>query len=79
MYQDNSSTDKYAHIQYYSHGAEIIFRETAHPYGLFLLDECHDVPLESIIQKVNIYELDPTQDEPLVTAKDNIYLTRFVF
>lgn len=75
MFQDASSTDKHAHIQYYSHGADTILRETAHPYGLFLIDDCISVPLESIYQKFNIRELEPTQDEPEVTGKDNVYLT----
>ncbi|KIP09557.1 hypothetical protein PHLGIDRAFT_116344 [Phlebiopsis gigantea 11061_1 CR5-6] len=75
MYQDVSSTDKWAHVQYYEHGASIILRETAHPYQLFLIDDCENIDLESIYQKINIYQLDSTEDEPSVTKKDNVYLT----
>jgi DNA (cytosine-5)-methyltransferase 1 len=69
-----------AHVQYYSHGAATILRETAHPYSLFLLeDECIDIDLSAIYQKVNVRVLQPGEDEPLITKEDNVYFTRFSF
>ena len=66
-----------AHVQYYSHGAGTLLRETAHPYSLYLSDECDNIPLASIYQKVNVRVLPPGEDEPLVTEEDNIYLSGY--
>lgn len=66
-----------AHVQYYSHGAQTILNETAHPYSLFLLDECMDIELDAIYQKVNVRRLQPGEDEPIVTKADNVYFSGY--
>lgn len=75
MFQVEDTNDKRAHVQWYSHGAELILRETAPDYGLYLLDECMDISLDSVYQKCNLRVLKPTEDEPIVGPKDNIYFT----
>lgn len=79
MYEEpNTNGYQMAHVQYYSHGAEIILKGMAHPYGLFLVDECMDIHLDSIYSKVNVRTLDPAEDEPLIEEEDNLYFTGYV-
>lgn len=56
---------KMFHAQWYQHGAYTLLQETAHPQGLFLINECEDQPLECIYQKCNLQVLKARDDESL--------------
>lgn len=58
---------KMFHGQWFQHGAQILLQELAHPQGLFLIDECEDLPVDVIYQKANVQELQLTEDEPAYT------------
>lgn len=53
-----------AHVRWYEHGSKTLLQETAHPYGLFAIAECNDIPLESILGRCDIIRLKPGDEEP---------------
>ncbi|KDQ61172.1 hypothetical protein JAAARDRAFT_173758 [Jaapia argillacea MUCL 33604] len=53
------------HVQWYQHGSQTLLQELAHVNSLFLIDECQDLPLDSIYSKVYVRELDANEVEPL--------------
>lgn len=66
------------HAQWFQHGAQIMLQETAHPQGLFLLDECEDQPVDAIYRKANIRVLDATEEEPGMSSVHNNFFTGWV-
>ena len=64
---DDPHRSKMFHAQWYMHGAQIMLQEAAHPQGLFLVDECDDMPLDTIYQRANIRVLATTEHEPELT------------
>ena len=70
---------KFAHICWYQHGSQTLLQECAHDNGLFLTDECDDVPLESIYSHCNIFKLSPTDDQACIAPTNgNIFFTGYV-
>ncbi|KAF8495303.1 hypothetical protein JB92DRAFT_2993870 [Gautieria morchelliformis] len=58
------TTEPTAHVQWYEHGSRTILQETAHPYGLYSLAECTDIPLGSILGPCVVQHLKPGDEEP---------------
>jgi hypothetical protein len=46
--------EKYFHAQWYQPGSKLLLQETAHPRSLFPIDECDDIPLDSVYTKCSI-------------------------
>lgn len=59
-----SQIERVAHVQWYLDGAKTILQETAHPYGLFALAECADVPVGAILGRCTVQHLKPGDQEP---------------
>lgn len=61
MFEDRNRTTKLVipsfHGQWYYHGSKSVLHDLAHPRQLFPTDECHDNPLDIIVQKCNVVEL----------------------
>ena len=51
------------HAQWYQHGAFTLLQETAHPQGLFLIEECDNLHMGCIYQKCHIQALSTTENE----------------
>lgn len=51
------------HVRWFEHGARTVLAETAAPQALFLLDSCESIPVHSILQKIEVKELAPDEDE----------------
>ena len=69
MFEKNVSskqqaTEPTAHVQWYEHGSKTILQEIAHPYGLFALTECADIPIGSILGPCAVQHLKPGDEEP---------------
>lgn len=60
----NQATEPTAHVRWYEHGSRTILQETAHPYGLFALAECADIPVGSILGPCVVQHLKPGDEEP---------------
>ncbi|KAF8590035.1 S-adenosyl-L-methionine-dependent methyltransferase [Ramaria rubella] len=60
----NSQREPTFHVQWYEHGSRTILQETAHPYGLFALAECADIPVGSIFGSCSVQHLKPGDEEP---------------
>ncbi|KAJ7578378.1 S-adenosyl-L-methionine-dependent methyltransferase [Mycena floridula] len=56
---------KMFHCQWFTHGSKTLLQETAHPTGLYLLNECDSNPIASIYSKVDVKMLDVVDKEPL--------------
>jgi DNA (cytosine-5)-methyltransferase 1 len=56
--------ERTAHVQWYEHGCKTILQETAHPYGLFALPECADVPVGTILGRCIVRHMKPGDEEP---------------
>ena len=55
-----------------------MLQETAHPQGLYLIDECEEISLQTIYQKANVRTLGPEEDEPTTSPiTDNDFFTRY--
>jgi hypothetical protein len=79
FFEDKVTGDKMFHAQWYEHGSQTILQEVAHLCSLYLIDECDSHPLDSIIQKVNVRVLDPTEDEPMEVQHDQFFTGYFCF
>ncbi|KAK6978320.1 S-adenosyl-L-methionine-dependent methyltransferase [Favolaschia claudopus] len=55
---------KMSHVQWFIHGSRVL-GELGHPNELFLIDECDDIPVNSIIQKCSLYKLALGEDSAL--------------
>ncbi|KAK7007272.1 S-adenosyl-L-methionine-dependent methyltransferase [Favolaschia claudopus] len=55
---------KMAHVQWFMHGSRVL-GELGHPNELFLIDECDDIPVSSIIQKCSLHKLALGEDSAL--------------
>ncbi|CAL1705539.1 unnamed protein product [Somion occarium] len=62
---------QYAHCQWYQHGSQTLLQETAHPNGLFLIDECDNIELDAIYSKCNVLQLGATDDQSGFIPSDN--------
>jgi DNA-cytosine methyltransferase len=60
---DGNDGHSYAHVRWFDHGGETILGETAGPYELFLIDHCHDIPLGSVAQKIEVEYLGGTKSK----------------
>ncbi|TCD67280.1 hypothetical protein EIP91_000302 [Steccherinum ochraceum] len=69
------------HAQWYQAGVKTLLQQTAHPQELFLTNECHDVLLDCILQKCNLKELLPSDEEPApnLQYEENDFFTGQVF
>ncbi|KIM47705.1 hypothetical protein M413DRAFT_15837 [Hebeloma cylindrosporum] len=52
-----------AHVQWFNHGSQTVIRELAHPQELFLSNDCGQVNLHDIVDKVTVHM--GTQASPL--------------
>jgi DNA (cytosine-5)-methyltransferase 1 len=56
-----------AHVQWFNHGSQTLIRELAHPQELFLSNDCGQVNLNDIVDKVIVHighqESPPSQPE----------------
>ena len=79
QYMFESCGEKKFHAHWFQHGSQILLQETAHPQGLFLIDECDDLPLSCIYQKCNLRTLGRDEEEPPTecAADDNNFFTRY--
>ncbi|KAJ3542763.1 hypothetical protein NM688_g5941 [Phlebia brevispora] len=68
---------KMVHVQWFQHGAQILLQELAHPHGLFLINECQDLPLDVIYQKANVTEIHAVDEEPAETSEALGYFNNF--
>ena len=53
-----------AHVQWYEHGSKTILQETAHPYELFALAECADIPVGAILGSCAVKHIKPSDEKP---------------
>lgn len=67
-----------AHVQWYQHGSQILLQEVAHQNMLYLIDECDDINLGAIWQKVEVHTLAPTEDEPSHVSDGEVFFTGYV-
>lgn len=44
-----------AHVQWFNHGSQTIIQELAHPQELFLSNDCGQVNLHDIVDKVTVH------------------------
>ncbi|THH12028.1 hypothetical protein EW145_g289 [Phellinidium pouzarii] len=70
---------KLFHGRWFQHGSQTILAETANPQGLFLLDQCDSNPVSSIIQKIEIRQLNADDTEPIVLAEQDVGSSTFHF
>lgn len=68
---------KFFHGRWFEHGAKTILAETANPQGLFLTNECDDNLVSSILQKVEVRYLRPSEKEPVVIGEQDVGSSRF--
>ncbi|EJD02256.1 S-adenosyl-L-methionine-dependent methyltransferase, partial [Fomitiporia mediterranea MF3/22] len=68
---------KYFHIRWFEHGSRTILGETANPQALFLLDQCDDNPVETILQKISVRHLSVSDLEPLVISDNDVGSSSF--
>lgn len=68
------------HCRFLLHGSETLLQETSAPDELFLTNECADVRLSSVIDKVNVTYLEASRDEkPPQRKGPNDYFYRFFY
>ncbi|KAL5511284.1 hypothetical protein ACEPAH_4500 [Sanghuangporus vaninii] len=72
-----SRPEKYFHLRWFSHGSQTILGETSNPQALFLLDECDDNPVETILQKITVRQLGPGDLEPVVISDRDVGSSTF--
>lgn len=60
--------EKWFHGQWYQHGSQLLFQETAHPQGIYLLNECNDIKIDTIVRKCHFHDLGVDQDESAFKA-----------
>ncbi|KAG2218876.1 hypothetical protein INT45_003943 [Circinella minor] len=73
MYE-NQEGNKMFHSRFFSHGKETVLNELAGERELFLLDECSENHLESVMGKCNVQHLDANEREPAIfESKDYWY------
>ncbi|KAJ8455520.1 hypothetical protein ONZ45_g18926 [Pleurotus djamor] len=56
--------EKWAHYQWFSPGCKTMLQELAHPQSLYLLYECDDIPINSILKKCEVKTLVQEEKEP---------------
>jgi len=64
---------QFLHGQWLAHGSKTLLQEVAHLNGLFLMDSCDNVPLDSIIQKCKLHWLASDDMEPSEDALNRFY------
>lgn len=64
---------KYFHARWLQHGSQMLLQETAHPNGLFFLNECDDLPIECIYKRCGLHILQPGEPEPMDEPGDNFF------
>ncbi|KAK7025797.1 S-adenosyl-L-methionine-dependent methyltransferase, partial [Favolaschia claudopus] len=72
---------KMSHVQWFIHGSRVL-GELGHPNELFLIDECDDIPVNSIIQKCSLYKLALGEDSALKYEEGEFFgrsVSRFEF
>lgn len=77
-YGSKPVTRKYFHARWLQHGSQMLLQETAHPNGLFYLNECDDLPVECIYRRCNLRVLGPDEPEPIEEPSD-LFFARYVF
>ncbi|CAG8514276.1 1845_t:CDS:2, partial [Acaulospora colombiana] len=74
---DDPVDGKMYHSRFFSHGKETVLEEMAGPREIFLLNNCTDNPLETIVGKANVKRLKSEEDESFAFEDDNYYFYRF--
>ncbi|KAJ8522382.1 hypothetical protein ONZ45_g1036 [Pleurotus djamor] len=62
--------EKWAHCQWFSPGCKTMLQELAHPQSLYLLYECDDIPINSILKKCEVKTLVQEEKEPALGLHD---------
>ncbi|CAG8618202.1 1992_t:CDS:2, partial [Diversispora eburnea] len=74
---DDPKDGKMFHSRFFSHGRETVLEEMAGPREIFLLNNCTDNPLESIMGKANVKRLGSEEGELFTFDDDMYYFYRF--
>jgi hypothetical protein len=77
MFED-SSKRKMFHIRYFNHGKASFLEEFAGDRELFLLDNCADNELETVMGKAKVKRLDIDEDETFDFEDEHFYFYRSV-
>jgi len=77
MFED-SSKNKMFHSRFFNHGKAILLEEFAGDRELFLLDNCTDNGLESVMGKALVKRLDIDEDESFDFENEHFYFYRSV-
>jgi len=70
---------QFLHGQWLAHGSKTLLQEAAHSNGLFLMNTCDDVPLDSIVQKCNLHWLSADSTEPPEDALNRFYCSGLIW
>ncbi|KAI9318737.1 S-adenosyl-L-methionine-dependent methyltransferase [Dichotomocladium elegans] len=76
LFHDDSEGGFMFHARFFSHGRETVLGEFAGERELFLLDDCADNHLESVMGKCNIAHLEPDEREPTEFIDKNWWFYR---
>ncbi|RKO86769.1 BAH domain-containing protein, partial [Blyttiomyces helicus] len=66
-----------AHVRWFSHGDDTILHECAAPHELFLLNDCMDVELTTVMGKCQVTYLEVGAEEPKYTNEADKFFYRF--
>ncbi|OLL21656.1 DNA (cytosine-5)-methyltransferase 1 [Neolecta irregularis DAH-3] len=78
VYMWQEKNHKQFHVRWFIHGSDTVLQETAGPRELFLIDECDDNELDSIMGKIEVRLLDSVEPEPVISKK-NVFFYRFFY
>lgn len=54
LWEDVKGGEKCLHADWYCRGSDTVLGETSDPQELFIIDDCEDIPLDSIMKKVRV-------------------------
>lgn len=73
---DGPDADYQFHARFFSHGRETVLDELAGERELFLLDNCEDNDLYSVMGKANVIRMDGDIEEPTAFTKKDWWFYR---
>lgn len=78
MWQDVDGSEQF-HARWFIHGSDTLLQETASPRELFLLNECDDIDLYSVMSKCTVTRLGHGAQEPTDIVEPNTFFYRYLY